>query len=136
MNPLVLVVDSDPSIARLTGAQVGLWNPAATIVTMADSIAAVEVIELKAPDLLIAEVNMLGITGPELALLYRKCHENGPVVLVSAQEALRDQCLDFGSSRTRYLSRPWSVAEFLTQLNELLADDPRASIRAGSSRLL
>lgn len=66
-------------------------------------------------DLLIADVHMPGMKGPELARRVRRIHPDIDVLLISA-----DQTQDTRGAESRFLAKPFTPTELLGRVDEIL----------------
>jgi CheY-like chemotaxis protein len=120
----VLVVEDDPAVGELLAAvlnDVPGWRAAVA----RDAVAAVGLFRQLVPDLLVMDVNLPGLSGPEvLELLHQDPHwRNQPVVLMSARP---DQAAVLDALRrrrvVRFLAKPFDLDELIATIQEALAD--------------
>ena len=100
-RPRIFVVDDEPNIAISLGLILSQDGFDATPFT--DPLEALQSIRAKAPDLLISDVIMPGLSGVELAIVMREICPDCVVILFSGQiateailESARDRGYDFG----------------------------------------
>jgi len=83
VRPSVLIVDGDPGIRRVL--DYVLRDLDCEILLAPDGESAIETIDAEDPDMVLAEVRLPGISGPELASRIREHgHPNTRIVLMSA----------------------------------------------------
>jgi CheY-like chemotaxis protein len=117
--PHVFVVDDEPVIASTLAAILKLHGYSATFFT--SPLEAFAAAQLRAPDLLISDVAMPGISGIDLAILMKTQYPKCKVLLFSGQAetadwlgAAREEGHDF-----QLLSKPVHPSAMLAKIGEL-----------------
>jgi two-component system KDP operon response regulator KdpE len=116
-RPAILVVDDDPRMQRLLRAN--LERAGYRVDTAADGAAALDRMEIEAPDLILLDVMMPVMDG--LTCLGRlRAFSDLPVILLTANGEERDkvQGLDLGADD--YLTKPFGPAELLARVRVAL----------------
>jgi class 3 adenylate cyclase len=118
--PRILVVDDTPSNVKLL-ADV-LTARGYQVVTAASGTAALETIERRAPDLVLLDVMMPGMSGYDVC---RKIRDNPatatlPVVMVTALDPGQERVKGLEAGADDFLSKPINQAEILARVRSLL----------------
>jgi len=117
----ILIIDDDVFITDLMKMLVGMEGHQPT--TVNDSTKAVEAADSLRPDLITLDLMMPGLTGFELCELLHNDPRfaNIPILVVSAKDdpASREKAL--GAGARDYITKPFSVDEFLGKIHELTA---------------
>jgi DNA-binding response OmpR family regulator len=117
----ILVVDDDPRMQRLL--RVNLERAGYRVANTHDGAAALELVELEPPDLILLDVMMPVMDG--LTCLQRlRTFSDVPVILLTATGEERDkvQGLDLGADD--YLTEPFGPAELLARARRPAPADP------------
>ncbi|QEL14207.1 response regulator [Limnoglobus roseus] len=122
LRPLVLVVDDEEMIRTLVRSL--LETNGYRVVEAENGFRAAELIsnELEGVDLLITDVRMPGLTGPDLARKLRAEKPLLPIVFISGY--VGDVVMDNGSHPriTEYLSKPFALPSMLAAVRRLLTN--------------
>jgi CheY-like chemotaxis protein len=115
----VLIVEDQPEVAQLVQR---LIEPAGYTITVAtDALTAVGQVAAGArPDLLITDVVMPSMTGPELAAALRTHRPDLPVLYMSGYTAASIDEQDVVEPGTSFLRKPFALAEMLGKVREVL----------------
>jgi sigma-B regulation protein RsbU (phosphoserine phosphatase) len=121
-NPRILVVDDDPLSCRLLK-QV-LSHAGFDVITAIEGAAAMELVRTNAPDLLVLDFEMPGMSGIDLCRRIRKELESGlselPVLMLTAHSTEADEIRCWEAGANDFVSKPVSrsvlVARIKTQL--------------------
>jgi DNA-binding NtrC family response regulator len=133
--PHVLVVDDERAVADSLAMILRYAGYSTSVAYNGEQ--AIEVAQLRVPDLLISDVVMPGINGFELAILFRKTHLNCSVLLFSGQAAtaeLSEQAAAAGYS-FELLAKPVPPAQMLSRVARICpppAAVPLPKVRAAS----
>lgn len=129
MTQRLLVVDDDRSIREIV--QMSLEEEGYIVDTAPDAEEALETIRRNAPDLLILDVMLPGMTGFDLTREIRKT-SSLPIILLTAKTDTIDKVVGLESGADDYVEKPFEMRELVARMRALLrrahADDdaPRA----------
>ncbi len=129
MAQRLLVVDDDSSIREIV--QMSLEDEGYIVDTAPDAEQALETIRRNAPDLLILDVMLPGMTGFDLTREIRKT-SSLPIILLTAKTDTIDKVVGLESGADDYVEKPFEMRELVARMRALLrrvhADDdsPRA----------
>lgn len=116
----VLVADDDVVIRGLLGNL--LESQGWRVVEAADGAQAVRVAAAEVPDLILLDVNMPQLTGPECIASIRKDPrlKDVPIIMCSAQDRFDtvEQCLSLGARD--YIVKPFEMKAVLAKIDKLL----------------
>ncbi len=135
MSQRLLVVDDDRSIREIV--QMSLEEEGYIVDTAMDAEEALETIRRNAPDLLILDVMLPGMTGFDLTREIRKT-SSLPIILLTAKTDTIDKVVGLESGADDYVEKPFEMRELVARMRALLrrvhADDGDASrvLRIGS----
>ncbi len=112
-NPLILVVDDDPSIRQTLVRELALAGYDA--VAAADGVEGKAVFEERRPDLVITDLAMPRADGHAVIAAVRRVDQT-PVIVLSVREEEEDKvrALDLGADD--YVSKPFSLRELLARV--------------------
>lgn len=118
----VLVADDDPDIRRLVVMK--LRGAGHEVIEVGDGTAAVETARTHAPDLLLLDLMMPGLTGIEVCKTLRAddTFADVPMVLLTARAQERDVRAGLAAGATAYVSKPFSPRGLLDQLAPYLGN--------------
>lgn len=120
----ILVVDDDEGILRLVSRM--LRNGGHRAFTTTDAHQALETIERQRVDLLISDVAMPAMTGPELVAIAQQRRPELPVLYISASER-PDGCA--------FLAKPFLTRDLLNAVDRASATYASGSARPGISNV-
>jgi two-component system phosphate regulon response regulator PhoB len=116
----VLVVDDEDALRQLL--RYNLEKMGFAVTEAADGDKALEAVGAKAPDLMIVDWMMPGLSGPELCRRLRRKAEtrNLPIIMLTArgEESDRIRSLDMGADL--HMQKPFSLTELQAQVRALL----------------
>jgi CheY-like chemotaxis protein len=117
----VLLVDADPRSLRVL--EVSLRKADYNVTCAHDGIAAFEVIEHEAPDLIIADTKLPKLDGYGLVTRLREKAEwaSIPVIFLATQRSVEDKIRGLELGVEDYLTKPIFVRELLARVNVVLA---------------
>jgi CheY-like chemotaxis protein len=117
--PKILIVDDDVIITDLMKLLVSMEGHQPT--TVNDSRKAVEVAGSVQPDLITLDLMMPGLTGYELCELLHKDPRFSaiPIVIVSARDDITSKEKAFQAGAKEYITKPFSVDDFIQKIKEL-----------------
>ncbi len=113
----ILLVEDDDSMRLLTTAKL---KHQFNIVCARDGVEALEVLERRAVDLIIADVMMPRMDGYTLVKTLRERGDPIPVLLLTAKQSFEDKREGFSSGIDDYMTKPVNYEELTWRLNALL----------------
>lgn len=113
----ILLVEDDDSMRLLTTAKL---KHQFNIVCAGDGVEALEVLERRAVDLIIADVMMPRMDGYTLVKTLRERGDSIPVLLLTAKQSVEDKREGFSSGIDDYMTKPVNYEELTWRLNALL----------------
>ena len=119
-NPTVLVVEDDSVILRLI--EVTFELEGFEVICAHDGPEGVEAARTQQPDLVITDLTMPGMSGPEVvaALKAEDATQDIPIILLSAKAQASDVQAGKDMGADDYLTKPFDPLELLDRVNELL----------------
>jgi DNA-binding NtrC family response regulator len=114
----ILVVDDDPHILELLEAR--LTAAGYEVCTSPNGQKALQTLDRKPVDLLIADVRMPGMTGMELLREVRKGTPHLPVILLTAYGTIPDAVQAMKDGAVEYLTKPFDGRDLLWKVEEIL----------------
>lgn len=114
----VLVVDDEPNIVELLN--VSLKFQGFEVATANSGIEALEVAEEFEPDAFILDVMMPGMDGFELLPKLRAAGFDGPVLFLTAKDAVENRIHGLTIGADDYVTKPFSLEEVITRLRVIL----------------
>ncbi|MDX8448724.1 response regulator transcription factor [Mesorhizobium captivum] len=117
-NVSILVVDDEPPIRKLL--RVGLGSQGYTVSEAPNAKAAIELIEMQPPDLILLDLGLPGMSGLELLGKWRNDGLDIPVVILSSRtdEAGIVQALELGADD--YVTKPFGMNELVARIRVAL----------------
>ncbi len=117
---LILVVDDDADIARFV--EVNLKLQGFDVVVAHDGEQALELVNLRNPDLIVVDLMMPGVDGMELT---RRLRANPltatiPVIMLTARGLTVDKVLGLTAGADDYLVKPFDTLELVARVNSTL----------------
>ena len=113
----ILLVEDEASMRLLTTAKL---KHQFTIVCARDGVEALELLERRAVDLIIADVMMPRMDGYTLVKTLRERGNSIPVLLLTAKQSFEDKREGFSSGIDDYMTKPVNYEELIWRLNALL----------------
>ena len=113
----ILLVEDDDSMRLLTTAKL---KHQFNIVCAGDGVEALEVLERRAVDLIIANVMMPRMDGYTLVKTLRERGDSIPVLLLTVKQSFEDKREGFSSGIDDYMTKPVNYEELTWRLNALL----------------
>jgi DNA-binding NtrC family response regulator len=135
-TPRVFVVDDEHVIASTLAAILKLQGYSATSFT--SPLEALAVARSKAPDLLISNVEMPGISGIDLAIQMKAQFPECKILLFSEHAATQDLLEDACSQGHNFqlLEKPVHPSAMLSRIGELVTENSDAGSETSQSRLI
>lgn len=122
--PLILVADDDPDILAL--ARFSLADCGYEVVTAVDGEEALGLALALRPDVVILDVNMPGLTGPEVATRIRQVESisDTGVILFSAAALDGDVSRYRDAGADQFLRKPFQLRQLVETVESLLRAEP------------
>lgn len=114
----IMIAEDDLNTRRLT-ADV-LEENGYSVITAKDGVEALELLDEKHADLIIADIMMPRMDGYELTRQLRLAGNNIPIIMVTAKEALADKKKGFIEGTDDYMVKPVDEEELLLRIAALL----------------
>lgn len=124
VTPLILVADDDADILAL--ARFGLADCGYEVVTAVDGQDALELALALRPDVAVLDVNMPGLTGPEVATRIRQDESifDTPLILFSAAALDDDVSRYRDAGADQFLGKPFQLRQLVETVEGLLGSAP------------
>ncbi|MCW5831542.1 MAG: response regulator [Labilithrix sp.] len=117
----ILLVDADPRSLRVV--EVSLRKAGYNVACVEDGLAALDVVDAQAPDLVICDTKLPKLDGYALVrrLKDRSEHASIPIIFLAAQRSVEDKIRGLELGVEDYLAKPIFVRELLARVNVVLA---------------
>lgn len=102
---LVLVVDDDPDLREFV--RLVLESADYRVRLAADGAQALRLLTEEAPDVILLDIKMPGLSGDDLLRLFQRLQRHPPVVIMTAADRARDRALSFRNPF--YLAKPFDA---------------------------
>ncbi len=128
--PTVLIVDDDPKLLKMLQRTLVYEN--LTVLTAANGLEALPLVQAHQPDLIILDWMMPGMDG--LAFIHRLRDEEDKtmILMLTARDAIENRVEGLESGADDYLVKPFAPAELVARVHAMLR---RAEPRPGSQRV-
>jgi DNA-binding response OmpR family regulator len=117
MPPLILVVDDEPKVARLTRDY--LEKNRFRVLTTGDGQSALAIARHEKPDLVILDLMLPNIDGREVCRVLRR-ESDVPIIMLTALAEEIDQVTGLEIGADDYITKPFSVRALVAQVRALL----------------
>ncbi len=117
MPPLILVVDDEPKIARLTRDY--LEKSGYRVVTAADGLTTVAIAHRDKPDLIILDLMLPDMDGREVCIRLRR-ESDVPIIMLTALSEEIDQVTGLEIGADDYITKPFSMRQLVARVRALL----------------
>jgi len=117
MMPKILVVDDEPTYRDTLA--FNLRRDGFEVVTAADGIAAVDAFTRAAPDLILLDLMLPGLSGIEVCNRVR-AQSNVPIIMVTAKDDEVDKIVGLEVGADDYLTKPYSYRELVARIRAVL----------------
>lgn len=114
----ILVAEDNVNSAKLL--KIILNQAGYNVITAADGIEAMEIMDSKHVDLIVLDVMMPRMDGFEFTRLLRQAGNNTPILMVTAKHQNEDKCEGFIAGTDDYMVKPINENEFLLRIKALL----------------
>ena len=113
----ILLVDDDPQLIRLV--RTNLDAAGFRILSATDATAALRIMDMEPPDLLILDIMLPGVNGFELCQRIRE-FSNVPIIMLTAKVEDSDKIRGLKLGADDYLTKPFSVQELMARIEAVL----------------
>ncbi len=117
MSATVLIVDDEPHILTALASRLG--REGHTVLTASDGETAIEIAATAAPDVIVLDIGLPGIQGPEVVRRLRS-FSSAPVLMLSALDRDGDKVSALDAGADDYVTKPFSLDELMARLRALL----------------
>lgn len=124
-KPVILVVDDEPQILRVFRAT--LPPRGFEVRTAASGQQALEEVSKEAPDLIILDLVMPGLTGVDVCRTVRENSEV-PIIVLSAKGSERDKVLALEFGADDYITKPFGMDELIARIRAVLRRVPKSGM--------
>jgi CheY-like chemotaxis protein len=124
----VLVVDDEPSVLFALSEALGDRRRGVRVVTAANGVEAVAVLESEAVDLVLTDLRMPDMDGFELLALLRRSHAELPVILMTALGSDETAARLGTAGSFECLTKPFDVAALKHKIAEMLAESVKGRV--------
>jgi len=119
MSARILVVEDEPDISALVAYH--LARESYRVRTVADGTEALQAVEAEAPDLIVLDLMLPGMSGQEvLRELHRRPEVNVPVIVLTARREENDRVEGLRLGADDYLTKPFSPQELVLRVGAVL----------------
>ncbi|HEV7562669.1 MAG TPA: response regulator transcription factor [Solirubrobacterales bacterium] len=117
MAARVLIVEDDAPVRRML--ERSLAAEGFEVRAAADGGAALALAEESAPDLVVLDVTMPGLSGIDVCRRLREKGLSGGVLMLTARDAIEDRVHGLEAGADDYVVKPFAIAEVVARLNAL-----------------
>lgn len=114
---LILLVEDDRSLAQAL--QHALQKQGYGVNAVVSGTAALHVIDVETPDIVILDLGLPDIDGIEVLKIAREKHSDLPILLLTARSDLDDKITGLDSGADDYLAKPFEMTELFARLRVL-----------------
>jgi DNA-binding response OmpR family regulator len=114
----ILVIEDDPAILR--GLRDNLVCESYDVITAADGEAGERLVSEKAPDLILLDLMLPGLSGYEICRRLRGRGVRTPILMLTARAEEGDRVLGLDLGADDYLTKPFSIRELLARVRAIL----------------
>ncbi len=117
MQELILVVDDEPKIVKLT--RDFLEKDGFRVISAADGVTALQMARREKPDLVVLDLMLPGMDGWEVCRALRR-ESDVPVIMLTARSEESDQVVGLELGADDYISKPFSPRTLVARVRALL----------------
>ena len=132
----ILVAEDNPNLRKLMC--IHLKRAGYEVLEAEDGLQALDILDHKRADLIIADIMMPNIDGYQMIKELRDARIKTPILVVTAKDTLHDKTVGFRTGADDYMTKPVDMEEMLLRVEALLRrcniEAPK-DITIGSSRL-
>jgi two-component system response regulator MprA len=125
----ILIVEDDAAVRRML--ERSLAKEGFAVRAAADGAAALALAERSAPDLVVLDVTMPGLSGIDVCRRLRRSGMQGGVLMLTARDAVEDRVRGLEAGADDYVVKPFAIEEVVARLRALTrrGDDRSTSLR-------
>jgi DNA-binding response OmpR family regulator len=137
MQVLILVVDDEPKIVKLTRDY--LVKDGFRVISASDGVEALTLARRERPDLVVLDLMLPGVDGRDVCRSLRR-ESDLPIIMLTARAEESDQVIGLGLGADDYITKPFSPRTLVARVRAVLRRaqgrlKPPAVIRAGELEL-
>ena len=117
-NNYIAIIDDDGAIRTALGRALRMENYEVEL--FEDGLSALKVIQLRAPNAIILDLQLPDIDGLEVCRRIRQAGDVTPILMLTARDAVNDRVEGLDAGADDYLVKPFDLAELLARLRALL----------------
>lgn len=132
----ILIIEDEPKVADLV--KRGLVAERYAVDTVANGREGLEFTEVYSYDLIILDLMLPGLAGPEVLQRIRRTNTSVPVIALTARDSIDDKVRLFELGVDDYVTKPFAFAELLVRVKALLRRGPvsrSSTLRIGDLEL-
>lgn len=132
----ILIIEDEPKVADLV--KRGLVAERYAVDTVANGREGLEFTEVYSYDLIILDLMLPGMDGPEVLQRIRRTNTSVPVIALTARDSIDDKVQLFELGVDDYVTKPFAFAELLVRVKALLRRGPvtrSSTLRIGDLEL-
>ena len=119
----ILVVDDEPQIRRVLRSTLSFRGY--TISEASSGEEALQLVPKLKPDLILLDVNLLGMSGVDTCREIRRSSD-APIIMLTVRNAERDKVVALDAGADDYVTKPFSIEELLARIRASLRRHPSA----------
>jgi len=117
-NNYIAIIDDDGAIRTALGRALRMENYEVEL--FENGLSALKVIQLRAPNAIILDLQLPDIDGLEVCRRIRQAGDVTPILMLTARDAVNDRVEGLDAGADDYLVKPFDLAELLARLRALL----------------
>src|SRR3954469_5044236 len=130
----ILLVEDDNNILELL--KIHLLDLACEVIAVQNGREAINVAVEHSFDLIILDVMLPGMNGLEICRRIRMHNRNVPIMFVSAKSEEIDKIMGLETGADDYLSKPFSIREFIARVKAIFRRTKEAEINAPNAKTI
>jgi len=116
----ILVVDDEPDVVEVISVGLRLNAPDWEVLSAEDGPTALELFRQTAPDLIILDMNMPGMSGLEVCRTMRRESPDVPIVFLTVRDEEIEKVRGLEAGADDYITKPFSPLELMARIRALL----------------
>jgi DNA-binding response OmpR family regulator len=132
----ILIIEDEPKVSAFV--QRGLMAERYAVDVTADGRSGLEMAECYSYDLIILDLMLPVLAGPDVLTRIRRFNSCVPVLVLTARDSIQDKVKIFDLGADDYLTKPFAFAELLVRVKALLRRGPvnrSSTLRVGNLEL-